>query len=235
MQITIEKRQCYHQEGTFPVKLHQMLEAVSDSSEMSHYASWDPDGRSFTIADPKEFTDKIMSHFFNQTKYKSFQRQLNFYGFYRTCRGKIRGVYSHPLFQRNQPALCNHMKRLDSRDHKEGTTSSNKTLRMSCSSLHQLPKEITINGPRLQPTESNFSKPVFTQSEYHDKSLNPLPFPTCASSPSHLRTVSVKTATTSEESSSCCDSSIGTIDILLPVDNSWEFNGSFGDDFFQAL
>ena len=98
----MDKRQGYYQEGTFPVKLHQMLEAVTDSV-MSRYVSWDPNGRSFTITDPKGFTSQIMGTFFNQTKYKSFQRQLNFYGFRRTCRGKIRGVCKSPAcFQQCQ-------------------------------------------------------------------------------------------------------------------------------------
>ena len=92
----VDRRQGCNKDGTFPVKLHQMLEIVSDS-DLSKYACWDRDGRSFSITEPKGFTKKIMGNFFNQTKYKSFQRQLNFYGFQRTCRGKVRGICKFPI------------------------------------------------------------------------------------------------------------------------------------------
>ena len=243
------------QEGSFPVKLHQMLQAVSDA-ETTRCASWDPDGRSFVISDPKEFTNQIMGHFFNQTKYKSFQRQLNFYGFYRTCRGKIRGVCklnffplhiciylsqshsllliatdSHPLFRRDNPELCNHMKRLDSRCHKEGRISSNKTLGLG-SSLHQLRKEIIIDGPHLQPMNKSFSKPHFPQSQQRCKPLYSLLIPSSSSS-NNMRAIGINTLALSVESSSDCDSSIGTIDMLPSMDHSMEIDESFGDDLFQ--
>lgn len=249
----IDKRQGYYQEGPFPVKLHHMLEAIS-GSELSQYASWDPEGRSFFIAYPKEFTHQIMGHFFNQTKYKSFQRQLNFYGFQRTCRGKIRGVCkfemaldhlklsvyraafsnnhdpilittdSHPMFQRARPEMCNYMKRLDPRDHNKGTSSSSKTLRKR-SSLHrqEVPSEVTTASHKtLQPTELYLFKPITKQSKQDYKSLYWLLFPqsTCLSSKFGIE--SINTETSSEGSNSDCDCSIGTIDVLPPMDPSWE-------------
>ncbi|KAL7466268.1 hypothetical protein ACHAXS_006561 [Conticribra weissflogii] len=42
--------------------------------------SWMPHGRAFKIHDPKVFASTIMPKFFNQSKYTSFQRQLNLYG-----------------------------------------------------------------------------------------------------------------------------------------------------------
>eukprot|EP00804_Cyclotella_cryptica_P004562 CCRYP_006901-RB/>CCRYP_006901-RB protein AED:0.43 eAED:0.43 QI:0/-1/0/1/-1/0/1/0/74 len=48
--------------------------------------SWLKHGRAFKIHDPKAFAEVIMPRFFNQSKYTSFQRQLNLYGeMYSNC------------------------------------------------------------------------------------------------------------------------------------------------------
>jgi hypothetical protein len=76
----------------FPVRLHKMLEEVVEKQGKEHIISWNPDGRSFTVHQPKVFAQSIMQKHFNQTKYKSFQRQLNLYEFDRLPRGKVKGV-----------------------------------------------------------------------------------------------------------------------------------------------
>jgi len=234
-QIKMDRRQGYCQDGTFPVKLHQMLEVVSDS-DLSKYACWDRGGRSFSIADPKGFAKRILGNFFNQTKYKSFQRQLNFYGFHRTCRGKVRGIYSHPWFRRDKPEMCDLMKRLDSRDYKEsvGVSSSNRSQSKSSSAssgLQQLPNEIIIAGPQdimacCKPNNktsvpsnkiSSFYSMLFLQSTSCNAGIE-----------------SIKTQSISLETMSDCDSSIGTIDMLPATYPSWELNENFGDDLFQS-
>jgi hypothetical protein len=55
--------------------------------------------------------------FFSQTKYPSFQRQLNLYGFSRFCHGPDKGAYYHVCFVRGQRPLVMHMIR---RKLKEG-------------------------------------------------------------------------------------------------------------------
>jgi hypothetical protein len=75
----------------FPVKLHSML----DDAEITGNAgivSWNEDGRSFSVRDSKQFAQKMMQSYFNQTKYKSFQRQLNLYKFVRVSKGKGKGA-----------------------------------------------------------------------------------------------------------------------------------------------
>jgi HSF-type DNA-binding len=44
--------------------------------------------------------------FFNQSKYTSFQRQLNLYGFHRVSSGPDKNSYYHPLLLRGRPDLC---------------------------------------------------------------------------------------------------------------------------------
>lgn len=46
---------------------------------------------SFVVHDRKLFVEEIMPTFFRMTKYESFQRQLNIYGFNRITAGRDRG------------------------------------------------------------------------------------------------------------------------------------------------
>jgi hypothetical protein len=80
-----------HAGDAFPMKLHNMLEDVARAGE-TRIISWDASGESFTIYEPKLFAQTWMRRCFNQSKYKSFQRQLNLYNFFREPKGKIKGV-----------------------------------------------------------------------------------------------------------------------------------------------
>jgi hypothetical protein len=75
----------------FTVKLHRLLEDA-ECQGFEDVLRWNPDGRSFTIYQPKVFAHTIVSAYFKQTQYKSFQRQLNLYDFHRETRDGIRGV-----------------------------------------------------------------------------------------------------------------------------------------------
>ena len=63
----------------FPIKLHRMLDECK-AAGLESVVSWLEHGRAFRIHQPKLFAATIMSRFFNQSKYTSFQRQLNLYG-----------------------------------------------------------------------------------------------------------------------------------------------------------
>ena len=78
-------------EEAFPVKLYKMLEEAHATNQQD-VIGWSPCGKKFLIAQPKVFAKTWMVRYFNQSKYKSFQRQLNLYNFHRQSRGKIKGV-----------------------------------------------------------------------------------------------------------------------------------------------
>jgi hypothetical protein len=94
----------------FPWKVHEMLNDA-ESEGIDSVASWLPDGTSFKVFNTKLFVEMIMPRYFNQTKYKSFQRQLNIWGFERIQEGAERGGYSHHFLLRDNVSLCRHMKR----------------------------------------------------------------------------------------------------------------------------
>mmetsp|Transcript_14055 Transcript_14055/g.35342 ORF Transcript_14055/g.35342 Transcript_14055/m.35342 type:complete len:361 (+) Transcript_14055:175-1257(+) len=92
----------------FPWKLHIMLDAMDKTGDKS-IVCWQPHGRAFMVHKPKDFVQQVMSHFFNQTKYASFQRQLNLYGFSRLTHGPDKGAYYHNCFVRGKRHLCKGM------------------------------------------------------------------------------------------------------------------------------
>merc|ERR1712176_416068 len=116
----------------FPFKLHSILESAGTSGQES-IISWLPSGKAFKIHKPKEFADIIMPQYFNQTKYRSFQRQLYIYGFDRVKdkSSDDYGAYFHELFIRGASDLCLDMQR----QKIKGTGLSNEERRKKASVL----------------------------------------------------------------------------------------------------
>jgi hypothetical protein len=63
----------------FPQILHRMLMTLE--REESVVARFRPHGRAFTIHDPTAFVQDVMPHWFRQSKFVSFRRQLHLYNF----------------------------------------------------------------------------------------------------------------------------------------------------------
>ena len=61
----------------FPVKVYEMLENA-ENKQFSHIVSWNETGTGFMVHDKDHFTKEIVPHYFNLTKYKSFQRQVSY-------------------------------------------------------------------------------------------------------------------------------------------------------------
>jgi len=82
---------------TFPQMVHQILEDTAKAGT-NNILAWEDDGTSFHIYEPHVFNDTLLPRYSKKkTKFRSFQRQLNIYGFKMT---KKSGVYRHPLFRR---------------------------------------------------------------------------------------------------------------------------------------
>jgi hypothetical protein len=96
---------------TFPWLLHILLEDA-EIKGFSHVVSWLEGGTTFKVHNPKEFADRVMPCYFNQTRYKSFQRQLNSYRFRRFVAGENKGTCYHQFFMRDKPELCRHINRM---------------------------------------------------------------------------------------------------------------------------
>lgn len=94
----------------FPFKLHMMLESAQEDG-YAHIVSWVKKGSAFKVWNHKEFVLKVLPFYFDQSKYESFRRQLNLYGFFRIARGADRGVISHAHFVQGDRARCKLIKR----------------------------------------------------------------------------------------------------------------------------
>jgi hypothetical protein len=61
----------------FPWKLHMVLDE-SEWKGFDDVISWQSNN-AFKVHDPIQFEESVMNRFFNQTRYKSFQRQRKYY------------------------------------------------------------------------------------------------------------------------------------------------------------
>jgi len=88
---------------SFPEKLMQML----DSDEFSGIVYWSGYGDSFCI-NTKKFIEKVLDVYFQGSKFESFVRKLNRWGFKRTYHPDFRCEtigYQHPMFRKGRPEL----------------------------------------------------------------------------------------------------------------------------------
>mmetsp|Transcript_34503 Transcript_34503/g.52141 ORF Transcript_34503/g.52141 Transcript_34503/m.52141 type:complete len:323 (+) Transcript_34503:185-1153(+) len=79
---------------------------ILSNEENSDIITWLDHGKGFVIIQKKRFVLEVMPKFFKQSKYTSFTRKLNRWGFTRVSRGPEMGAYYHRLFQRNNLRLC---------------------------------------------------------------------------------------------------------------------------------
>ncbi|KAL3822412.1 hypothetical protein ACHAXA_007419 [Cyclostephanos tholiformis] len=95
-------------ETIFPMKLYDIL-----CNPQFHYAiSWMSHGRSWKVLNKDYFMEEICPRYFAQTRYESFVRQVNGWGFKRMRReGSDRGSYYHEHFLRGYPNMIDHMRR----------------------------------------------------------------------------------------------------------------------------
>lgn len=78
---------------------------------LEHIVSWVLNGHAFMIHNPDKLVE-ILPLFFSQTKFRSFQRQLNMWHFQRILDGPHKGAFMHPFFVRGKEGLCQNMSRL---------------------------------------------------------------------------------------------------------------------------
>jgi len=96
-------------EDEVPLSFPQKLMEILGSDEAADIISWLPHGKGFLIYKKKKFATDILPKFFKQSKYTSFTRKLNRWGFIRVTRGPETGAYYHKLFQRGDFLLCMQM------------------------------------------------------------------------------------------------------------------------------
>ena len=161
-------------EDHFPGKLHDMMSFV-ERENLDFIISWIRNGRAFMVHDPEKVVD-ILPMFFGQTKYRSFQRQLNMWSFERILDGAERGAFWHPLFMKGQKDLCRNMSR--------------QTFKLSSPSLMDMPSKKRLlgensnclvdsmkaascgsNASQLFPEKAQETDSIFASSCIHPKAM----------------------------------------------------------------
>lgn len=95
----------------FPARLYDLLTLSDDQTNgLSSAISWLPHGRSWIVNDKVQFLKKSSSHF-QISKYESFIRQVNGWGYKRITQGPDVNSYYHEKFLRGMPHLVQDMKR----------------------------------------------------------------------------------------------------------------------------
>lgn len=137
----------------FPMKLHYML---SNCDGQEHIVSWQPHGRCFMVHDMKEFVASMLPLWFRQSKFASFQRQLNLYGFQRLTQGRDKNAYYHEYFLRGRPLLAHTITRTKVKGKGARKASSPETEPQ----LYDLPWMEAASSGAAQPGEPQMGAPA---------------------------------------------------------------------------
>ncbi len=87
------------------------MHAILANPELADVVGWDPHGRSWRILKPRDFEIRILPRYFEHSKFSSFVRQANGWGFRRMSEGSDKNAYYHEYFLRAMPWLCKKMRR----------------------------------------------------------------------------------------------------------------------------
>jgi len=151
----------------FPRRLYEMLEIESnncttvDATGMGYeipLIAWSDTGRAFRIADVQLFATLILPKYFRTSKFSSFQRNLNLYGFTKVRRGPETDMYAHPEFIRGQVDSLVKLRKLKTTERKsakgpKGTSSvpSSSSSSSSSSSLLSQQHRGKVAEPKRGP------------------------------------------------------------------------------------
>ena len=92
-------------------RLHDLL---SHENGINEIIRWMPHGRSWIVLNKKEFLEKVAPSHFQISKFESFTRQVNGWGFKRITQGPDINSYYHEMFLRGMPHMIQWMKRTTS-------------------------------------------------------------------------------------------------------------------------
>ncbi|KAF9516180.1 hypothetical protein BS47DRAFT_696059 [Hydnum rufescens UP504] len=173
------------QQATFLTKLYALLERP----EYHHMIRWDPKGEQIIVERPEQLALHVLPSIYRQSRFASFSRQLNIYGFMRKV--NLRNVdpaiddpdastWSHPTLSRHSPpeVIANFKRRVPPRTPKarkrpdEGIAISNKpTLNKTPSSQPQRPIVSRPRGLSASSIPSDPQRPTvqYSQPQHHQQ------------------------------------------------------------------
>ena len=126
--LQLKTSQIHSKKYPFPHKLFDLVSEATSDDDSSKVVSWSSDGTTFIVHDHAKFATEFLPTYFGHTQLRSFDRQLNYWGFEtispRTINNKSFGgkSWKHQFFQKDKRDLLKNV----IRKTVKGSTSSKK-------------------------------------------------------------------------------------------------------------
>lgn len=117
MPLKLNKSEIHSKKYPFPQKLFDLLEKSSLDDRASKVVSWSQDGKTFLVHDHARFAAEFLPTYFGHTQLRSFDRQLNYWGYELVSPREINNTtfggksWKHPSFQKDRRDLLKLMTR----------------------------------------------------------------------------------------------------------------------------
>uniref|UniRef100_A0A7S1BES7 HSF-type DNA-binding domain-containing protein n=1 Tax=Corethron hystrix TaxID=216773 RepID=A0A7S1BES7_9STRA len=200
----------------FPEKVHTMLKETSCDPALFQIVSWKSHGRAFRVYNTQKFVDIILKDYFKQSKWTSFQRQLNTYGFKRMTQGVDSGSYYHECFLRGVPSLCSNIDRIEIKGKKEAA--SNPIAEPDFYSMPYSPVPCTTSEPEINKNMPNAVSVEVNDAKQQNNSNEQLAVAACSNQ--NKKSQSDIFANKESSTFSCVQGSLKEAKIESPSDDS---------------
>lgn len=160
----------------FPRRLSEMLECEAQlaRTDPNHKCiiTWSDSGKAFRILNVALFSSRILPKYFRTSKFSSFQRNLNLYGFCKVRRGPDTDMYAHPAFVRGQPETLSQLRKCNSSVARKRLAHTSKSEHITAS-----PDGSVTNSNSLGITRTVSPSPsaMADNGGYHHVHIEPMP------------------------------------------------------------
>lgn len=146
---------------TIPGFVSKLYRMVDEST--SNLIKWGPDGQTFVVTSPEDFSRQVLPLFFKHNNFSSFVRQLNMYGFHKVPhlqQGSMAASaignnestiweFSHVNFIRNSPESLVNVRRKLGKDE-DSLISSPALSNISSNSNTRYPDDLAVNARHIR-------------------------------------------------------------------------------------
>jgi hypothetical protein len=121
-------------------------------NEDSDIICWTSDGMAGKVLDRHKLENTVLTRYFKHSKFASFLRQLNYFGFKKHNRSRSHiYTFAHPYFRRNQKDLLCNMSRYYGSNDEDGTRMDFSEIKSSFPTMTNQ-EEVTLSiKPALLP------------------------------------------------------------------------------------
>lgn len=179
MPLKLNKSEIHSKKYPFPQKLFDLLEKSSLDDRASKVVSWSPDGKTFVVHDHARFAAEFLPTYFGHTQLRSFDRQLNYWGYELVSPREINNTtfggksWKHPSFQKDRRDLL----KLMTRKMTKKASSSPKSTSLTKKTTKRKSRSLTYPATKKagQTTSKGIRKPTKSDIETATAGIAALP------------------------------------------------------------